>query len=231
VKNNRPAGASSGDHTHAAYLELHRGTVKHYDFHAGTFQHVDQRLIKATRSPWMGSRISRTQEEWFIDRGHTAPWADVQADAQLADADPVAAGGLYDRAEALWDHFWKTRPANVSTAKLSKVLYLMRPALFPILDSNLIRFYRAPAREAAAKVAQTRPSLRPCKVFYWEAIRQDILSSQASLRALRQVLPATENPLAERAARTLTDSATGHARLGRSATERLLRFGDEDAAR
>jgi hypothetical protein len=192
-------------HAIAAYLEQHGGTVKHYDFPAGTFRQIDQQLIKATRSPWMGSRISRTQEDWFIDRGNTAPWADIHTDAQLRDADPATASGLYDRAAVLWGHFWDARPANVSTAKISKVLYLMRPGLFPILDSYLIRFYRVPARAAATDLAQARPSLGPHKALYWEAIRRDILNSQASLRLLRQVLPAMGTSLAEPAARTLTD--------------------------
>jgi Family of unknown function (DUF6308) len=201
------AGRVVRDPVHAVvmYLEEHGGTVTHYDFPAGSFYQIDHRLIKATRSPWMGSRISRTQEDWFIDRGSTAPWADVQTDAQLRDADPAAASGLYDRAEVLWEHFWDARPANVSTAKISKVLYLMRPALFPILDSYLIRFYRVPAREAATDVALARPSLGPYKALYWEAIRRDILSNQTSLRVIRQLLPATGNPLAEQAAWALTD--------------------------
>lgn len=192
-------------HAIAVYLERHCGTVTRYDFSAGAFYQIDHQLIKATRSPWMGSRISRTQEDWFIDRGTTAPWADVRTDAQLRDADPAAAAGLYDRAEVLWGHFWDARPANVSTAKISKVLYLMRPALFPILDSYLIRFYRVPAREAAADVAQARPSLGPYKALYWEAIRRDILTSQTSLGVLRELLPATGTPLAEQAAGTLSD--------------------------
>ena len=67
--------------------------------------------------------------------------------------------GLYDRAAVLWEHFWDARPANVSTAKISKVLYLMRPGLFPILDSYLIKFYRTAARAAAIDVESKRASL------------------------------------------------------------------------
>jgi hypothetical protein len=86
---------------------------------------------------------------WLIDRGTTGPWAAIPLDAQLKDANPLVMDGLYDRAAALWEHFWDARPANVSTAKISKVLYLMRPGLFPILDSYLIRFDRTAARAAA----------------------------------------------------------------------------------
>ena len=189
----------------ADYLEQHGGTVTHYDFRAGTFDQVNPDLIRATRSPWMGSRISAKEAAWLIDRGTTAPWAAIPLDAQLKDADPLAMDGLYDRAAALWEHFWDARPANVSTAKISKVLYLMRPGLFPILDSYLTMFYRTPARAAAINVAQKRPSLARFRTLYWEAVRRDIVASEVALQALRRVLPATGAPLAEQATERLSD--------------------------
>ena len=187
------------------YLGHHGGTVTHYDFRAATFNQINPDLIRATRSPWMGSRISAKQAAWLIDRGTTAPWAAIPLDARLKQADPLTVDGLYDRAAALWEHFWDARPANVSTAKISKVLYLMRPGLFPILDSYLIRFYRTAARAAAVDVAQKRASLARFRTLYWEAIRRDILGNEAGLRVLRQVLAATGAPLAEQAARGLSD--------------------------
>ena len=49
-----------------AYLKEHPGTVTHYDFVAGTSGEVTAGLIKATRMPWMASRISAREEAWFI---------------------------------------------------------------------------------------------------------------------------------------------------------------------
>ena len=153
----------------------------------------------------MGSRISAQQAAWFIGRGTTAPWTAIPLDAQLKEADPLAVDGLYDRAAVLWEHFWDARPANVSTAKISKVLYLMRPGLFPILDSYLIRFYRTAARAAAIDLGQKRASLGRFRTLYWEAVRRDILDNEASLQVLRQALAATGAPLPEQAARSLSD--------------------------
>ena len=167
------------------YLDQHGGTVTHYDFRAATFSQINLDLIRATRSPWMGSRISAKQAAWLIDRGTTAPWAAIPLDALLKEADPLAVDGLYDRAAVLWEHFWDARPANVRTAKISKVLYLMRPGLFPILDSYLVRFYRAAARAAAIDAAQKRASLGRFRTLYWEAIRRDILDNEAGLQVLR----------------------------------------------
>jgi len=192
-------------HAIAEYLDRHGGTVTHYDFRAATFSQINLDLIRATRSPWMGSRISAKQAAWLIDRGTTAPWAAIPLDARLKEADPLAVDGLYDRAAVLWEHFWDARPANVRTAKISKVLYLMRPGLFPILDSYLVRFYRAAARAAAIDAAQKRASLGRFRTLYWEAIRRDILDNEAGLQALRQVLPETGAPLAGQAARGLSD--------------------------
>ena len=189
----------------ANYLEKYGGTVTHYDFRAGTFDQIDPDLVRATRSPWMGSRISAKEAAWLIDRGTTAPWAAVPLDAQLKDADPLAVDGLYDRAAALWEHFWDARPANVSTAKISKTLYLMRPGLFPIFDSYLTRFYRTAARAAAIDVGLRRASLATVGTLYWEAVRRDIVGNEAALQALRRVLPATGAPLAEQAAERLSD--------------------------
>ena len=192
-------------HAIVEYLERHGGTVTHYDFQAATFDQINLDLVRATRSPWMGSRISAQQAAWIIDRGTTAPWAAIPLDAQLKEADPLAADGLYDRAAVLWEHFWDARPANVSTAKISKVLYLMRPGLFPILDSYLIRFYRTAARAAAIDLGQKRASLGRFRTLYWEAVRRDILDNEANLQVLRQALAATGTPLPEQAARRLSD--------------------------
>jgi len=192
-------------HAIVEYLERHGGTVTHYDFQAATFDQINLDLVRATRSPWMGSRISAQQAAWIIDRGTTAPWAAIPLDAQLKEADPLAVDGLYDRAAILWEHFWDARPANVSTAKISKVLYLMRPGLFPILDSYLIRFYRTAARAAAIDLGQQRASLGRFRTLYWEAVRRDILDNEANLQVLRQALAATGAPLPEQAARRLSD--------------------------
>ena len=189
----------------ADYLERHGRTVTHYDFLAGTFDQIDHELIRATRSPWMGSRISMKEAAWLIDRGTTAPWAAIPVDAQLKDADPLASDGLYDRAAVLWEHFWAARPGGVSTAKISKTLYLMRPGLFPILDSYLTVFYRTAARAAAIDVGLKRVSLRTFRTLYWEAVRRDIVANEAALHVLRRVLPATAAPLAEQATERLSD--------------------------
>jgi hypothetical protein len=48
------------------YLKEHPGTVRHYDFIAGTSGEVTAELVKATRMPWMASRISTSQEAWSL---------------------------------------------------------------------------------------------------------------------------------------------------------------------
>ena len=194
-----PAGAI------VRYLDQFGGTITHYDFRAATFGQVNGDLIRATRSPWMGSRISAKEAAWLTGRSATGPWAAIPLDAQLKDADPLVEGGLYDRATALWEHFWEARPAHVSTAKISKVLYLMRPGLFPILDSYLTRFYREAARAAAVDVARKRASLGLVKALYWEAIRRDVLGGEAALPVLREALAVSAAPLAREAARRLSD--------------------------
>lgn len=88
------------------------------------------------------SRISHAQLDWFIRTAVDAPWAAAPIEAQLVEADPNISGELYDRAEALYDHFRTAAPRRVGVAKISKVLHLKRPGLFPILDSK-VRWVRS----------------------------------------------------------------------------------------
>jgi hypothetical protein len=83
------------------YLRLHGGTVTHYDFRAAHFSEIDTDLIRVTRSPWMGFRMSAKEAAWMIDRAADAPWAVVPVDAQLRNADPLEAEGRYDRSVVL----------------------------------------------------------------------------------------------------------------------------------
>ncbi|QQM55641.1 DUF6308 family protein [Rhodococcus pyridinivorans] len=118
------------------------------------------------------SRISHAQRDWFIRTAVDAPWAAVPIDAQLVDADPHVDGELYDRAEALYDHFRTAAPRQVGVAKISKVLHLKRPGLFPILDSKVMAFYRLHARAAAARYPH-----RGRRAMFWAAIRDDVCTN------------------------------------------------------
>jgi hypothetical protein len=187
------------------YLKKHSGTIRHYDFIAGTNNEVTAELIRATRMPWMASRISAREEFWFIEHARSAPWGLVAPDAALQDADAARVGELYDAASALWDHFWSERPKGIATAKISKVLYLMRPALFPILDRRLKAFYNAASKAAARDVASRRPEFAACKRMTWEAVRRDLLSNQAALRELRGALGDIDCALASEASAKISD--------------------------
>lgn len=187
----------------AAYLREHGGTVANYDFLAGTFTEITPELVRATRL--MSSRISRQHEDWFIERGATADWASVDVDASLADADPSEADGLYDAAYALYAHFYASAPKGVGAAKVSKVLYLMRPHLVPILDTRLRKRYETAAKEAAKDLARTRESFAQTKWLYWEAIRRDIIANTPALDALRASMKDSNWGLASEAAERLSD--------------------------
>jgi len=187
------------------YLKEHPGTVRHYDFIAGASSEVTAELIKATRMPWMASRITAREDAWFIQRARCAPWILVAPRARLQDADAARPGELYDAASTLWDHFWSARPKGVATAKISKVLYLMRPALFPILDSRLRSFYGPAAKAAARDVASRRPEFADCKRMTWEAVRRDLISNEAALRELRSALGDIGYALASEASVKLSD--------------------------
>ena len=127
-------------------------------------------LAEVERTKVIHSRIGGTEADWFVATAGTAPWAAVPGDAMLADADPAEAGGLYDAATELYDWFRGRR--GVSTAKISKVLHIKRPALVPILDSRLLKMYRVNATEAGRRHAE---HARGAKRMYSAAIRDDLL--------------------------------------------------------
>lgn len=79
----------------------------------------------------------------------TAPWMKPEAD--LANADPhlVDEGKLFSGMTDLYWHFAEIAPKGVSFAKISRVLHLKLPHLFPILDSHLARSSRILNKEVA----------------------------------------------------------------------------------
>ncbi|MEU6208055.1 hypothetical protein ABZ814_31285, partial [Micromonospora musae] len=155
--------------TFVGYCQSHRKTLQHYDGLAGTSRSLTPQLIKATRWPWMNSRISRKQEERLLQLSDSAPWQDVPIDARLHDADPVEPDGLYARMLRLYEHFFQQRPEGLGHAKVSKCLHLMRPALFVILDSKLLRLYRAAAMQAADELRSAGSPHAPKRRAFWAA--------------------------------------------------------------
>jgi hypothetical protein len=153
----------------------------------------------------MNSRISKDEGGWFIERARSARWDLVPPGAELRDADPTVTDGLYDRASRLWEHFWSAAPKRVSVAKISKVLYLMRPGMFPILDSRLTSLYDAAAKVAAREVAARRPEFAKFKRLQWEAMRRDLVENENALAGLREVLGQIAVPLASEAAQRVSD--------------------------
>jgi hypothetical protein len=189
----------------AAYCRRSHGTVRHYDWLAGTAHVLTPELVKATRSPWMGSRISECQERHLLDLSESAPWQDVPIDARLQEADPAAPHGLYAYSLRLYNHFFIDRPPELGHAKVSKCLHLMRPSLFPILDSRLLRLYRVSAERAAKELQAAGVPDAPPRRAYWAAYRRDVVRAEQGLETLRAVARDQTDPITVEAAERLSD--------------------------
>lgn len=146
-------------------------------------------LDEAARTRAVSSRLSNQHAAWFVARSQTAPWPLPQAD--LADADPSERGGLYDGMNACYLHFYSDCPRKVDIGKISKVLHIKRPSLFPILDTEV----RACYQQAARGAAKNHPE-RGYKAMFWAAIRNDLIANRqtGSLATLRDAF-ASEPPL------------------------------------
>ncbi len=181
------------------YAQQYGKTLRVYDY-AGPGDPAVLTMEEITRTRVIASRISHAEARWLLRRSANAPWSAVAADADLRSADRDDDGSAYWPALDLWKHLYGDRPSGFSTAKLHKVLHLKRPALYPILDSRLVRRYRRPAR----RQGQARPDLGRCQ--YWPAIRDDLVMNTESgaFAQLRKQLNASGNPVVQAMSR-LTD--------------------------
>jgi hypothetical protein len=86
---------------------------------------------------------------------------------------------------ASYEHFYTARPRKVDVGKISKVLHIKRPTLFPILDKEVRDCYEVAARRAAKKSPE-----RGFKKMFWAAIREDLITNRqsGSLAVLRDAL-------------------------------------------
>lgn len=141
---------------------------------------------EVVRTRKLSSRISNKEVAFFVEASATAPW--ISALADLADADPE--GELFADMTDLYWHFAENAPKGVSIAKISKVLHLKQPKLFPILDSRLARSYAPQTKSLRMQYPQLGKRRR-----IWLAIRNDLLAARDSgaLDELRQRLSAFES--------------------------------------
>lgn len=137
------------------------------------------------RTRKISSRISNKEVIYFVEASATAPW--ISAHANLVEADPEST--LFAAMTDLYWHFAEGAPKGVSFAKISKVLHLKQPNLYPILDSHVARTYATSAKSLRTEYPQFGWRRRT-----WLAIRKDLLAARTSgaLAELRRRLRSYE---------------------------------------
>ncbi|GAA1356145.1 hypothetical protein GCM10009636_24950 [Arthrobacter koreensis] len=169
-----------------AVLERYpRKTPATFDYPGGG--ELDRLTVEEViRTRKISSRISNKEVAYFVEVSAAAPWISFAAD--LADAGPEST--LFAAMTDLYLHFAEGSPKGVSFAKISKVLHLKQPSLFPILDSHIARSY-APA----AKMLHTDYPQLGWRRRTWLAVRNDLLEVRASgaLTELRHLLRSYES--------------------------------------
>jgi hypothetical protein len=152
-----------------------RGTVRWYDKGGSTAAPpaVDGvHLVDLGRMAAMNPDLTGDDVVHLLEADIPAElWSAVAMDADLADADPAAQGGLYDAALALYEAFRGLR--GIKDAKTSKLLHLKRPSLYPVLDLAIRQLYDGRARRAASS-----PDIawRGFQTAFWPAIREDLIA-------------------------------------------------------
>lgn len=160
------------------YAEKHSRTLRNFDFREQRdMDTISLEDVTATRV--IASRISRVQADEIVARARASGdlLSQIRRDARLQDADPAQSDGLYDQMTELYTAL---QGPGVRDSKVSKVLHLKRPRLYPILDRQLARLYDQPSRVAA----QDYPD-RNFKRMRWAAIRRDLIQNEQTLAALR----------------------------------------------
>lgn len=170
------------------YASQFGGTLARYDFgDRGEPDVLTAEEIWRTRI--IRSRISRSERDELeqVAAACRPLWSRITFKANLRDAEPTAAGGLWADMLKLYARF--TEVPGISMAKASKILHLKRPNLYPVLDSRLAGLYRGRASDAARKY----PELG-FKRIYWAAVRDDLILNERPLRTLRAELDAVQSP-------------------------------------
>lgn len=167
------------------YAKRYGRTLAKYDFSVQADSHSIA-LPDVTVTRVIASRISAAQAHQIVARAAESRHLlqAIPVDARLQDADPAQTDELYDAMTALHKSL---HGPGIKDSKVSKVLHLKRPSLYPILDSALSKFYRKAARAAA-----TRYSERGFRIMAWAAIRDDLLANQQTLEALRPIMAAND---------------------------------------
>lgn len=136
---------------------------------SGELERLTAQEVIRTRK--ISSRISNNEVTFFMEASESAPW--IGAAADLANAGPEDT--LFAAMSDLYWHFAESSPKGVSFAKISKVLHLKQPGLFPILDSHVARSYAPAARMLRRDYPQLGWRRRT-----WLAVRKDLLAARAS---------------------------------------------------
>lgn len=184
------------------YAAKHGKTLKRYDLADHGDSALTLSMVAATRV--VSSRISNQQAAQLVEIVNSVNWTQVPPGSLLKSADPTIEGGLFDAASALYQEVRERAPKDVKAGKISKVLHLMRPGLFPILDSRIRNLYRVEARNASVAIKVERSTF-PYSETYWGAIRNDIFSNEGALLQLRSQAAESANPLVKAAAERVTD--------------------------
>ncbi len=188
---NAPMISIAGQPVHAPFGRLasyalnHERTVLQYDL--GTSVPTNQiTTAEISRTRAVSSRVSDQEGQQLIHTCNQVALilAGIPPAAHIRDAGPAVHGGLFDQALAVFNQLLAP---GIRYAKVSKILHLKRPHLFPILDSHLTKAYRKTATQAVLHFQTQRPGYRR---LYWAAIRGDVIagSNVLSLAVLRGLI-------------------------------------------
>lgn len=173
------------------YARDHEATIRYYDLHDVDPEPNAVTIADLGRMVFMNARLEGDDAATLLRLGNSpdADWARFPTDVAIADAvaDPQNPdpGSLW---AAMLDQYSVLRKKGLRDAKITKLLHLKRPLLFPILDSFVNRFYRD------AGIPRER----------WAPIRDDVIANTDSWQQLRSAARMVQDPAVQLLAQ-LTD--------------------------
>lgn len=165
------------------YAQRHAATIREYDLGHGGDTPNTVTVADLGRMIFMNAGLDGDDAATLLKLANapTMDWAAIPIDASITDPDVDPDD---DAPSSLWQQMqscYSVLDVNgLGPAKITKLLHLKRPKLFPILDSFVQRFYR--------DAGVTRQ--------WWAAIRADVLANTHAWNQLRSAAAASEDHVA-----------------------------------
>lgn len=167
------------------YAVRHPATVRYYDYDddmdTSPSGSNGVAMSDIARLVVINARLEANDIAHLLDQVADALWSSVPLDADFRDLPDDPSNSPLYQAVCDLEAAYRDR-GNIGSTKATKLLYLKRPGLVPILDTVAKDAYKGMARATGKEFGNKEP-------MYWAAIWRDARRNAETLDAICQDLP------------------------------------------